>query len=109
MRRGEVRWVTFDGPERRRPVIILTRNSAIGYLNSLTVAPISTTIRRVPSQVFIGQEDGLPTEGAVNLHNLQTVHKSRIGSLITTLSTSKLIEVEQALVFALDIHQLPPS
>lgn len=67
MRRGEVRWVEFGLPDKRRPAVILTRNSAIGYLSSVTVAPITTTVRETPSQVRLSQEDGLFTECAINL------------------------------------------
>jgi len=101
MRRGEVRWVEFDLPDKRRPAVILTRNSAIGYLSSVTVAPITTTVRETPSQVRLSQEDGLFTECAINLHNLQTVPKARIGGLIAVLSESKMDAIETALLFAL--------
>ena len=101
MRRGEVRWVEFDLLDKRRPAVILTRNSAIGYLSSVTVAPITTTVRETPSQVRLSQEDGLFTECAINLHNLQTVPKARIGGLIAVLSESKMDAIETALLFAL--------
>ena len=67
MRRGEVRWYTFKAPDKRCPVLILTRNLAIGFLNALTVAPITTTIRDIPSEVFLTPEDGLFTDCAANL------------------------------------------
>jgi mRNA interferase MazF len=81
MKRCEVRWYEFDYPDRRRPVVILTRDSAIGYLASVTVAPITTTIRSVPSEVFLSREDGLSADCVANLHNLQTVPKRKIGAL----------------------------
>ena len=62
MRRGEVRWYTFQAPDKRRPVLVLTRDSAVGFLNALTVAPITTTVRNIPSEVFLTPEDGLLTE-----------------------------------------------
>jgi len=105
MKRGEVRWVDFELPDKRRPGVILTRNSAIGYLNSVTVASITTTIRETPSQVRLGREDGLQTECAVNLHNLQTVAKSEMGALIAVLHESKLDAIESALLFALGMER----
>lgn len=105
MKRGEVRWYEFDYPDKRRPVVILTRNSAIGYLATVTVAPITTTIRRVPSEAFLSQEDGLQTDCAANLHNVQTVSKAKIGALIAVLSESKLAQIEAALLFALGIER----
>ncbi len=109
MKRGDVYWVEFPPPDRRRPVVILTRNSAIGYLNALTVAPITTTIRRVPSEVPVGPEDGLPETGVVNLYNLQTVPKSRLSTLITSLSRNKMSQAESALLFALGIEASRPQ
>jgi mRNA interferase MazF len=105
MKRGEVRWADFEFPDKRRPGVILTRNSATGYLNSVTIAPVTTTIRETPSQVRLEREDGLHTECAVNLHNLQTVAQSQIGALIAVLSESKLEAIESALLFALGMDR----
>ena len=104
MERAEVRWHTLAAPDKSRPVLILTRNSAIRYLNAVTVAPITTTIRGVPSEVRLSLSDGLMTECAANFYNLQTVPKAKIGSWITTLSSERMAEVEQALQFALGIE-----
>ncbi len=101
MRRGEIRWHTFAPPDKRRPVLILTRNSAIGHLNALTVAPITSTMRGIPSEVFLGPADGLTAECAVNLDHLQTVPKSSLGSLIGALSTDRMAEIQRAIGFAL--------
>jgi mRNA interferase MazF len=96
-----VRWYTFEAPDKRRPVLVLTRNSAINYLSALTVAPITTTIRDIPSEVFLTRENGLLTQCAANLDNIQTVPKSKIGDLIAYLSPERMKEVEQAVNFAL--------
>jgi len=101
MRRGDVCWYTFKAPDKRRPVLILTRTSAVGFLNALTVAPITTTVRDIPSEVFLSREEGLLSDCAVNLDNLQTVPKAQIDGLITTLSPLRMREVNQALAFAL--------
>ena len=103
MRRGEVRWYTFKAPDKRRPVLILTRNSAIGFLNALTVAPITTTIRDIPSEVLLTLEDGLVTECAANMDNIQTVPKHRLGSVLSYLSSEKMEEANQAIAFALGL------
>ena len=87
MRQADVCWYTFRAPDKRRPVLIVTRNSAITYLTSLTVAQITTTIRNVPSEVALTPgEDGVFEECVVNAYNLQTVPKSQVGELITQLS-----------------------
>ena len=103
MRRGEIRWYTFKAPDKRRPVLILTRNSAIGFLNALTVAPITTIIRDIPSEVLLTPEDGLVTECAANMDNIQTVPKHRLGSVISYLSSEKMEAANRAIVFALGL------
>ena len=103
MERGEVRWHRFAPPDKERPVVILTHTPAIRYLNTVTVAPISTSIRPVPSQVQLTIEDGLMTDCSVNLHNIQTVLKRDVGQYITTLSSERMREIELAIQFALGI------
>ena len=101
MRRGEVRWYRFDAPDKRRPVLILTRDSALEFLGEATVAPVTSVIRDIPTEVVLGPEDGMPRECAVNLDHLQTVARGRIGALITTLPQARMVEVGNALQFAL--------
>ena len=103
MRRGDVLWYKFKAPDKRRPVLILTRTSAISFLNALTIAPITSTIRDIPSEVYLSREDGLLSDCAVNLDNLQTVSKEQLDGLIATLSPLRMQEVNQALAFALGI------
>ena len=103
MKRGEVRWYKFQQPDKKRPVLILTRNSIIEYLNEVTIAPVTTTIRDIPSEVFISQSDGMKKDCAINLDHIQTISKSRIGAKITELSKDKLSKVSEALKFALDL------
>ena len=107
MRRGEVRWYTFRAPDKRRPVLVLTRDSALAFLHSVTVAPITTTVRDIPSEVYLTPKDGLLTECAANMDNLQTVPKSKVGSLITTLSAARMVDVNRAISFALGLDALP--
>ncbi len=101
-----MRWYTFKAPDKRRPVLVLTRNSAIGFLNALTVAPITTTVRDIPSEVFLSKEDGMFSDCAVNLDNIQTVPKSKLGKLITHLTYDRMEEVQQAISFALGFDSL---
>ena len=104
LRRGEVRWYKFERPDKKRPVVILTRDSAVEFLGEVTIAPITSTVRDIPSEVLLTQADGMPRDCALNLDHLQTVAKSRIGSLITTLSNDKLDRVGRAVSFALDLR-----
>ncbi len=101
MRRGEVRWYRFAQPDKKRPVVILTRDSAIKYLGEITVAPVTSTIRDIPSEVLLSQRDGMPKACAINLDHVQTVSKGKIGPLIASLSLAKLEELRGALLFAL--------
>jgi mRNA interferase MazF len=103
--RGEIRLVRFPPPDKARPVLILTRASAIGYLSRLTVAPITSTIRDVPSEVVIGPDDGLKQPSAVNLHNLVTVQKAVVGRRIGQLRDDRMHDVCRALGFALGCEQ----
>jgi len=103
MKRGEIRWVKFAHPDKKRPILILTRDSILDYLGEVTVAPITTTIRDIPSEVILTQREGMAIDCAVNLDHIQTVSKGKIGPLISTISSEKLKEVAGAVRFALNI------
>ena len=99
--RGDVRFYTFPAPDKSRPVLVLTRSSAIRYLGRVTVAPITSSIRGVPSEVVLDTEDGMKKTCAVNLHNVVTVSKDGLGRRLGYLSPEKMRVVCQALGFAL--------
>ena len=103
MKRGEIRWYRFKAPDKNRPVLILTRDSIMEYLCEVTVAPITTTIRNIPSEVLLSKNDGMPKDCVINFDHIQTVSKGKIGLLITSLSLEKLQEVQEAIVFALNL------
>jgi mRNA interferase MazF len=103
MKRGVIRWYKFKSPHKRRPVLILTRDSILGYLGEVTVAPIISTVRKIPSEVFLTKQDGMPRDCAINCDHIQTVSKGRLGLLLTTLSAEKLKQVRAAVSFALDL------
>jgi len=105
MRRGEIRWYKFQHPDKNRPVLILSRDPVIEYLGEVTIAPVTTTIRDIPSEVLLTKADGLPRECVVNCDHLQTVSKGKIGPLIATLSTSRMTEVAEAVSFALALTE----
>ncbi len=99
--RGDVRLYEFAAPDKKRPVLVLTRNSAIAYLSTVTVAPVTTTIRGVPSEVILNEEDGMKSPCAVNLHNAVTVSQQRMGKRVAQLSAARMSEVCAALRFSL--------
>ncbi|MFC1824251.1 type II toxin-antitoxin system PemK/MazF family toxin [Thermodesulfobacteriota bacterium] len=103
MKHGEIRWYKFVQPDKKRPVLILTRNSVSEYLGETTIAPITSTVRDIPSEVFLSKTDGMPRDCAVNCDHLQTVSKKKIGTLITSLPPLKMVDVGRAIRFALDI------
>jgi mRNA interferase MazF len=103
VKRGEVRWYKFKHPDKKRPVVILTRNSILDYLGEVTIAPVTSTIRDIPSEVLLSQRDGMQNDCAINCDHLQTVSKANIGSMITSLSKEKLSEIRDAINFALNL------
>ena len=107
MKQGDVYWYTFRAPDKRRPVLVLTRDSAIPYLTGITVAQITTTIRGMASEVVVTPgEDGVLAECVVNADNIQTIQKSALGELITELSRERMREVRLAIEFALGFDTL---
>jgi mRNA interferase MazF len=103
MKRGDVCWYAFPPPNKRHPVLILTRDSAIPVLNSVTVAPITSTIRSIPSEVILTPLDGLPDTCAANFDNIQTVPKANLSAPIAHLSALKMKAAAGAIGFALGI------
>lgn len=99
--RGDVRLYQFARPDKNRPVVVLTRDSAIPYLSSVTVAPITSTIRGVPSEVVLNEEDGMKAACAVNLHNAVTISQDRLGKRVGQLSSSRIREICAAVRFSL--------
>ncbi len=107
MKQGDVYWCTFRPPDKRRPVLILTRNSAIQFLTGITVAPLTTRIRDIPAEVVLTPEtDGVHSECAVNLDTLQTVQIDSLDEYLITLSPARMREVVTAIEFAFGFSTL---
>jgi mRNA interferase MazF len=104
---GDVYWYTFRAPDKRRPVLILTRSSATTFLTGITVVPITTTIRGIPSEVVLTEaEDGMFADCAVNTDNIQTIQKVNLDAFITHLTQARMREVRAAIEFALGFDAL---
>lgn len=101
LERVEVRLCRLLSPDKERPVLILTRASAIPYLSRVTVAPITSTIRGVPSEVALGLEDGMRQPCVVNLRAVVTVSQQGLGRRLAQLTPRRMREVCAALAFAL--------
>ena len=104
--RGDVRLYRFAPPDKQRPVVVLTRDSAIQYLSSVTVAPVTSTIRGVPSEVLLDEEDGMKSRCAVNLHNAVTVSQQHLGKRVARLGPGRMSEICSALRFSLGCDSL---
>jgi len=102
--RGDVYWHIFRAPDKRRPVVILTQDRAIPYLNALAVAAVTTKVKNVPSQVLLESEDGMPELCAVNLHQIQLVRKSDLKHIITRLRVERMREIREAAIYALGLE-----
>lgn len=101
LNRGDVHLCRFEKPDKLRPVLLLTRDAALDHLSTATVAPISSTIRRVPSEVLLDVEDGMKGPCAVNLHNTVTISQDRLGKRVASLSNARMKQVCAALRFSL--------
>lgn len=99
--RGEVQLCFFPPPDKRRPVVVLTRSVSLGHLATATVAPITSSIRGALSEVLLSEEDGMKAPCVVNLHGVTTVRQSLLGPRIAQLSAERMQQVCAALRFAL--------
>lgn len=99
MRRGEVWWL-HQPDEKPRPVCILTRDEAIPVLRRLLVAPATTRVRGLDTEVTLGQEEGMPRDCALSLDNVLTVGRTLLTDHITTLSPARMHQVCRALAIA---------
>ena len=105
--RGDVRLYNFAPPDKKRPVVVLTRDSAIAYLSTVTVAPITSAIRGVPSEIVLNEEDGMKASCAVNLHNAVTVSQDRLGKRVAQLSSMRMNDICAALRFSMGCDLRP--
>lgn len=97
---------SFPKPDKKRPVLILTRSDMIGRLNTVTIAPITSTVRNVPSEVPIGPEAGLKSQSAINLHHVATVPVAGVRTFVGVASAQTMKEVRDALLFALGFTEM---
>jgi mRNA interferase MazF len=100
VKRGEIWLFEFSKPDKRRPVLILTRPEVINLLHTVTVAPITSTIYGAPSEVVVGIDEGLKKDSAVNLDHVQTVDKSKLRRFVGSVGSQKMNAVCRALAIA---------
>jgi mRNA interferase MazF len=105
VRRGEIYWAKLPPPVGRRPVLLVTRTAAIAVRTAVTVAPITRTIRAIPSEVPLGRRHGLQARSVAGCDSLQTIPKDVLGARsIGALSGDELAALDRALHFALGIR-----
>ena len=100
LRQGEIWRCHFDAPNTRRPVVVLTRDAALRFLRTATVAEVTSTIRGAPSEVRVGPDEGLKRVSVVTLDNVQTVDQRRLRGYVGQLDAEKLGQVCRALAIA---------
>ena len=105
MRRGEVWWASLPPPAGRRPVVLLSRDSAYLVRRFVTVAPVTRRMRNIPTEVPLGPEDGLPQPCVANLDSINTIARDRLQERITRLSPERLGAVDAAIHFALGLEE----
>lgn len=105
MKRGEVWWAELIPPAGRRPVLLLSRNEAYSVRELVMVAPLTTRIRGIPSEVLLEDEDDVPRACVVNLDTIATIAKASLRERLTTLSAEKSRAVEEALHFSLGLER----
>jgi mRNA interferase MazF len=103
MRRGEVWWADLPPPAGRRPVLLLSRDEAYAVRELVTVAPVTTRARRIPTEVTLGRPEGLPKACVVNLDTITTIPRRALAERIGPLPADKLADVDRALMFALGL------
>ena len=100
---GQVWWADLPAPAGRRPVLILTRSSVANRLNSVIVAPITTTVRNIDSEVALGPEDGLPQPCTASIDNLVALPRNRLASPIATIGAERMPEVFRAIRYVFNM------
>ena len=98
--RGEIWLYRFKSPDKRRPVVVLSRQEVIPLLHTVMVAPITSVLRGAPSEVPLGVEEGLKHESAANLDHIQTVERDRLVTFVGTVGPVKMRHICSALAIA---------
>ena len=98
--RGEIWQYRFKAPDKRRPVLVLSRQDVIPLLHTVLVAPITSTRHGAPSEVHVGETEGLKHESAVNLDHVQTIERARLTSFVGALNPAQMRQVCRALAIA---------
>lgn len=100
-RRGEVWWGEVEDVGRR-PFLVMTRTAVIPVLHSVLAAPVTRTVRNIPTELQLGPDDGMPTECAASFDNLRVVAKAYLTERQCALDPTRLAEACEAIRAAVD-------
>ena len=100
LRRGEIRWYTFRAPDKRRPILVLTRDEVLDRLNEIIVVPATRTIRGLTTEVVLTEDDGMPVACALNFDHISLAQPNRIGGVLCHLPEVRWPEVRRPLLIA---------
>ncbi|HET7292084.1 MAG TPA: type II toxin-antitoxin system PemK/MazF family toxin [Vicinamibacteria bacterium] len=106
MRQYEIWWADLPGPIGRRPVLLLSRDAAFGYLTRVIVVEVTTVVRNIPVEVPLGRAEGLPRRSVANFDNLHVVPRARLSARIGFVGASRVGELKRALGSALGWQEL---
>jgi len=100
MKRGEIRGYAFRPPDKRRPVLLLTRDLVIDRLDQIIAAPVTRAIRGLATEVVLTPDDGMPVACAANFDHVGLAQRARIGARICELRAERWLEVRHGLLIA---------
>jgi mRNA interferase MazF len=106
MRQYEIWWASLPPPLGRRPVLLLSRDSAYAVLSKVIVAEVTSTLREIPVEVRLGPREGLSRRSVANLDNVHVVARSDLAAKIGVLPASRVGDVKRALGYALNWPEL---
>ena len=100
MKRGEIWWVRFPRPVGRRPAVLVSRDQAYRVRTTVTVVPLTQTVRSIPIEVPLGPADGVPCPSVANADTITTVPRGMLEGYLTTLMPATLGALDSAIRFA---------
>jgi mRNA interferase MazF len=106
VRQYDIHWANLPAPVGRRPVLLLTRTPAFGYLSKVIVTEVTTTIRGIPQEVPLSKTEGLPQPSVANLDNVHVIPIRVVAERIGRLGAGRDREIKRALGYALDWPEL---
>ena len=104
MNRGDVWLIDLGGRIGRRPVVVLTRQNVLQYVNKVTVAEITTKGKGFPTEIDIDQKANLPKSSFIQADNVHTVPKQRLDKYVGTLDPETMREVSKKVILALELE-----